>query len=189
MVRRVILVSGPPGAGKSTVCRELVSHPASWGGTPGRVAYVEGDTFWAHLPGGTGTLDAPLPPPTRFRAVMTAMAAAALSYALFDVDVVLDFSVPPWFLDKVRDMAAKRGVPLAFVVLLPPKAACAARVSARAKGAVADYDAHFGSLYADFASPDPLVPQHVVPLDSAISASDVAAALAERLARGEFVVS
>ena len=46
---------------------------------------------------------------------MTAMTAAAVPYALAGYEVILDFSIPPWFLDAVRKVvkikdAATKGV-------------------------------------------------------------------------------
>ncbi len=39
----VVMLSGPIGAGKTTVARELVDI---W---PGPLAYIEGDRFWSFL--------------------------------------------------------------------------------------------------------------------------------------------
>ena len=39
-VKSIILLSGPVGAGKSTVARELIAS------LPDPIAYVEGDKFW-----------------------------------------------------------------------------------------------------------------------------------------------
>jgi len=189
MVRRVVVLSGPPGAGKSTVSRALLGTPA-WS-APSAV-FIEGDTFWTHFArgagagAGAGAGHRGADQAVRFRAAMTAMLAAALSYAMFDFDVLLDFSIPPWFLDTARTMAAKRGVPLAFVVLLPDKRVCAARAAARAEGAVADYEARFGSFYADFAAAP--APNLLVP-DASANAEAVAGAVQDGLARGAFNVA
>jgi len=43
--------------------------------------------------------------------------------------VILDFSIPPWFLEGVRQRL--KDVPIDYVVLLPSEAACAARAAAR----------------------------------------------------------
>ena len=50
---------------------------------------------------------------------MTAMTAAAVPYALAGYEVILDFSIPPWFLDAVRKVVKIKDVPLDYVVLRP----------------------------------------------------------------------
>ena len=39
----VIMLSGPVGAGKTTVARELIAL------LPGPISYIEGDTFWSFI--------------------------------------------------------------------------------------------------------------------------------------------
>ncbi len=81
-MKSIILLSGPVGAGNSTVAPELIAL------SPQPVAYIEGDTFWCHIaksePGGRHK---------KFKMVMTAMTVAALTYALYGYEVVLDFSI------------------------------------------------------------------------------------------------
>ena len=43
---------------------------------------------------------------------MSAMAAAAIPFATGGSHVVLDFSIPPWFLDTVKKIAGMRDVPV-----------------------------------------------------------------------------
>jgi hypothetical protein len=81
--------------------------------------------------------------------VMTAMTAAALPYALAGYEVVLDFSIPPWFLDAVRKIVKIKDVPLDYVVLRPSESVCSARAAARSEGAIADY-APYRDLYSSF---------------------------------------
>ena len=139
MVMPIILLSGPVGAGKSTVARELISL------LPGPTAYIEGDTFLNFIPkGGGGPRSA-----KNFKMVMTSMIAAAVPYALYGNEVVLDFSIPPWFLDTARAVAKVKEVPLDFVVLRPSLAVCAARAAGRAEGTIADY-APYRDLYSSF---------------------------------------
>jgi cytidylate kinase len=42
-IKPIILLSGPIGAGKTTVARELIAS------SPASVAYVEGETFWRFI--------------------------------------------------------------------------------------------------------------------------------------------
>jgi len=61
-------MSGPVGAGKSTVARELVA----WSLAP--IAYIEGDTFWSFIAKG----DKSLSRLKNFKTIMVSMTAASL---------------------------------------------------------------------------------------------------------------
>lgn len=139
LVMPIILLSGPVGAGKSAVARELIPL------LPGPTAYIEGDMFWSFIAKGVGG-----PRNAKnFKMVMTSMMAAAVPYALYGHEVVLDFSIPPWFLETARAVVKVKDVPLDFVVLRPSLAVCATRAAGRAQGAIADY-APYQELYSSF---------------------------------------
>jgi hypothetical protein len=123
------------GAGKSTVAKELVNL------IPGPVANIEGDKFWAFIAKGAIVQSEGV----NFKMIMRAMTAAATHYALNGYQVILDFSIPPWFLDTVNTVTKFKKVPLAYVLLKPDEAVCAARAAARAEGAIEDY-----GFYHDF---------------------------------------
>lgn len=138
-MKPIIVLSGPVGAGKTTVARELIAS------SPGPAAYMEGDIFWTFIVKGPEGRR----PEKNFKMVMTAMTAAAVPYALAGYETILDFSVPPWFIDTALRVARVRDVPLDYVVLRPGKAVCAARAAKRAEGAIADYTP-YNDLYASF---------------------------------------
>ena len=105
----IILLSGPVGAGKTTVAKELVAS------SPGPTAHIEGDKFWAFT-----AKDGPDHSRHKnFRVIMTAMTAAAVPYAMAGYEVILDFSVPPWFLENIRKVVKVRDVAVDYVVLRP----------------------------------------------------------------------
>jgi adenylate kinase family enzyme len=135
----IIIISGPPGAGKSTVAREFVAQ------SEGPTACIEGDRFWSFfVRGRVGE-----PRLDNFKTIMRAMTNAAVPFALAGYETVLDFSIPPWYLEAVRRITSARQVPVRYVVLRPSESVCAERVANRAKGAVADY-AVFRDLYRSF---------------------------------------
>ena len=76
---------------------------------------------------------------------MASMVAASVPYALNGYEVILDFSIPPWFLDTVRKITAVRNVPLEYIVLRPGEKICEQRAASRAEGMITDY-----SSYSDF---------------------------------------
>lgn len=125
----IVLLSGPVGAGKTTVARELIAC------SPGPIACIEGDTFWSFIAKGAPSHRLE----KKFKMTMTAMTAAAVPYALYGYEVILDFSIPPWFLDTALRIAGTRDVPLDYVVLCPSEEVCAARAAARNEGAIPDY--------------------------------------------------
>lgn len=128
----VIILSGPVGAGKTTVARELIPR------LPGPISYIEGDVFWSFIgkPEKRGRRET-------FPVLMRAMTAAALPFARSGFNVLIDFSIPPEFLATARRILKE--VALDYVVLCPSLAACEARAAGRSEGKITDY-----ATYRDF---------------------------------------
>ncbi|CAN5851902.1 MAG: AAA family ATPase [Ilumatobacteraceae bacterium] len=117
----LVVVSGPPGAGKSTVASRLVER-----GT--RSALVEGDAVFGFLR--QGFIDPWLPESRRQNDVVTGAAAAVAGrFAAGGYWTVYDGVVGPWYLDDF--FAATALDALHYAVLLPPAATCVARVTGR----------------------------------------------------------
>jgi chloramphenicol 3-O-phosphotransferase len=134
-VAGVTILSGPIGAGKTAVSKELI---ALW---PAPLAYIEGDQFWPFLvkrAEGDRRED--------FRVIMRAMTSAAGSLARTGYDVLLDFSIPPTFLPTAQKIL--RDASLNFIVLRPPLDVCAARARDRTEGKIAKYDRGFYAMFA-----------------------------------------
>ena len=168
----IILLSGPPGAGKSTVAKELVALATA------PVVYIEGDTFWWFIAKGGSEHSRQ----KNFKMIMTSMVAAALPYALYGYEVVLDFSIPPWFLPTARKVIKNR-VPLDYAVIRPSEKICAERAAARTEGAVADYS-KFHELYLSFDEA-----QQYIIFDDTSDAAVIARHVREGIDEGMFRIS
>jgi adenylate kinase family enzyme len=132
----LIVLSGPVGAGKTTVASALAANATS------PTILIEGDMFWKFVvkeKGGERHED--------FRAAMRAMLAAGVSYARSDYETILDFSIPPAFIKRAAERL--REIELHYVVLLPPLSTCEARAASRREGRISDYGS-YRDFYADF---------------------------------------
>lgn len=137
----LIVVTGPPGAGKSTVTRALSSlfEPS---------ALVAGDQFFAFIDRGY------IAPWTaaahrQNETVIQAAAAAAGRLATGGYTVVYDGVIGPWFLEVFGTAAGLAS--LHYAILLPPEALCAERVQQRAGHGFRDLGAA-RHMYREFAS-------------------------------------
>jgi chloramphenicol 3-O-phosphotransferase len=134
-VAGVTILSGPIGAGKTAVSKELIAL------SPAPLAYIEGDHFWPFLvkrAEGDRRED--------FRVIMRAMTSAAGSLARTGYDVLLDFSIPPPFVPGAQRIL--RDAPLNYIVLRPPLEVCAARARDRTEGKITKYDRGFYALFS-----------------------------------------
>jgi predicted kinase len=133
MPARIVIVSGPPGAGKSTIARKLAD-----GSAQSRAAHLHTDDFYAYIRKG---FVAPWLPESREQnvTVMNALANTAATYALGGYEVLVDGIVGPWFFDPWLDAARTHALDLRYVVLMPDEAATVARGTARtAPGAMTE---------------------------------------------------
>ncbi|WP_433154920.1 AAA family ATPase [Actinomadura nitritigenes] len=126
----VTVLTGPCGAGKSTVARLLAARLAP-------SVRLHGDDFFAFI--AQGAIPPHLPEAHRQnQTVVAVQAAAAAGYAAGGYHVVFDGVVGPWFLRPFRDAAAGAGVPLHYVVLRPDRDTVLARATARGPGALTE---------------------------------------------------
>jgi cytidylate kinase len=168
----LLIVSGPPGAGKSSVARVLATHAS-------RSVLIEGDAFFGFL--ASGAIAPWLPEANEQNAVVTQAAARASGeYARGGFDVVFDGVVGPWFLNT---FATAAGVAvLDYVVLLPPVEVCQRRVATRLAHGFTDQDAT-SHMHQQFAQSD-IRSRHLL-ADTDGSPGDIAAIIHAARVRGE----
>lgn len=132
----VIFLSGPIGAGKTAVARELIQL------LPAPLCYIEGDTFWSFIrkEGEGGLRD-------NFPVLLRSMTAAAVPLARSGFRVLIDFSIPPAFVDTARKILKE--VPFDFVLLRPSLQVCIERASSRKEGAIREHE-RLKNFYALF---------------------------------------
>ena len=139
----LLLVTGPPGAGKSTVSRAIAEASP-------RSVFVEGDAFFRFL--ATGSIAPWLTAAHEQNQTVTrAAASAAGQYASGGYFTVYDGIVGPWFLPT---FASATGTDeLDYVVLMPPVETCVERVATRLNHGFTN-EAATRQMHQEFASAD-----------------------------------
>ncbi|RII17108.1 Chloramphenicol phosphotransferase-like protein [Streptomyces sp. YIM 130001] len=148
----LVLLTGPPGAGKSTVAQTVVQDRSP-------SVYLHADDFWACIR--NGVILPYLPEADRQnRVVINALVETAFAYATGGYRVVLDGVVGPWFLEPFRVRARATGIPLHYVVLRPDEATTLRRGTNRGPDALTDVEP-LRQMHGQFADLGPYEPHAV----------------------------
>jgi chloramphenicol 3-O-phosphotransferase len=168
----ILLLTGPPGSGKTTTAAMLARRP----GMP--KVHLHADDFFHAI--GHGAI-APWLPAAHAQngVVMGALAAAAAAYAGGGYLTIVDGIVGPWFVDAFASMQAT----LHYIVLRPRLDDAIARCRARGGDSLADPDV-IAALHRQFADLGPLE-RHVLPVGG-LDREAVLAAVGAALESGRF---
>lgn len=166
----LLIVTGPPGAGKSTVAALLAAQVSP-------SVLVEGDRFFEFL--AEGAIEPWLPASHHQNEVVTHAAATATGRFAADYETVYDGVVGPWFLPT---FAAATGLTrLDYVIVLPSVEVCVSRVGTRTGHGFTDEGAT-RKMHAEFTAAS-IEARHVIS-DDAAGAEETARSIVEARAAG-----
>jgi chloramphenicol 3-O-phosphotransferase len=171
----ILLVTGPPGAGKTTTARVLADHAER------PAVHLEADPFFRFVRRGYVE---PWKPDSheQNRVVMQIVARATIGYADAGYFTVLDGAVMPRrFLGPVRDWLRAGGHDVAYAILRPSLETSVARAMRRGVEEGADREV-LERLWREFADLGPLE-RHVVDTGE-LAPEEVAALVEKRLREG-----
>jgi len=175
----VVILTGPPGAGKSTTARSLAARYP-------RAVHLHTDDFWHYIVSGG---IAPYLPESdeQNHTVVQAIASAAYAYAGGGYTVVVDGVVGPWMLDHYRRARPEDpGVEVHYVVLRPDRAATLRRAQQREAVDALVEEGPVLALWDQFADLGPLEAHAIDTTDH--SPADTVQAVSDGVASGRHLI-
>ncbi len=174
---RLIVLTGPPGAGKTTVAAILAQRH-----TP--AVHLHADDFWHFIR--SGAIPPYLPRAHRQNTVViTVLAGAAATYAAGGYHVIVDGIVGPWFLERFCAALAPAPEEVHYVVLRPDEATTMHRARNRAADALTA-DGPVRAMYRQFADLGPY--EHHVIDSTTLDAAATVERIQQALGTGQFVL-
>src|SRR5450432_804278 len=127
MAGSVVVITGSPGSGKTTVCASLARRSA-------KGVHIESDGFYSFV---AQPLSPVLPEShAQNETVIRAAARAAAAFAQGGYEVFLDGIFGPWFMPVIIEELRARAIPMEYVVLHCELERAIQRASSRSKAPV-----------------------------------------------------
>lgn len=167
----VLVVTGPPAAGKTTVARTLATDR-----TPS--VHLHADDFWAFLT--TGYVEPWLPAARQQNdVVIRAICDATRAFADGGYHVVLDGVIGPWFLEELLSRCPPEEISIDYVMLLPQLTVLLDRLGKRTGHGFTSAEAA-EHMYQEFIDARAGHERHVIDTSELTSASTLHAVRAAR---------